>query len=1407
MARTLTDEDIKLNIIINGNPAQKQLVDLEKATRQLTKENKNLTFEKGKLEKAGQKESAEYKNLTAKIKENQTAIDNNKASMKELTNQIGIMGLTMRQLGDKAKLLRMQLNNAIPGGEAYQAYQKELKDVNDRLSELKGKAQSSKLSISSLADGFNKYAALGASVIAGLTGVVLSVQKIIDLNGKLSDSQADVMKTTGMNKKEVDELTKSFGLLETRTSRVDLLNIAEQGGRIGIAKEEIGAFVDVMNKASVALGDSFTGGAEEVANKLGKLKFLFQETKDMSVDQAYNSIGSAINDLGANGVASEANIADFATRIGSLTDVLKPTIKETLALGAAFEESGIESEVSARAYNIFMKQASTESAKFAKVMNLSQKEVENMINTNPLDFMLKFSEGMKGMDATKTAKTLDYLGINADGANKVIGAMGNNFNRFKELIDLSNNSFAEGTSLINEYSIKNETLGATLEKIYKKVSGWFSSETFIKYLGGAITWFGKFIGATEDADGSVSAWKNTLLFTAKVIAIVTAAIVTNVGWQKLVAMWTTRNAEATMLYNIAAKARAFADGVAMVASQGYAAVTMLLTGNVKGAIQAFRVMTATMMTTPWGFIIGAVAAIGTAYMMFAKEVKQAETAQSMMADTATKTGALVEKESQTFMTLLAVVNDTTASTEARTEALKKAKEIGGEYTKGLTIENIATAEGKKMIDLYIQSLQRKMQLQVLEAKQKELLEKINDRKNQKIEEELDYWDQLSAMTRNFGNVSTSSADLVIVASKKRKDALSDLQSQLNFTNAEMKAFLEKNPNVIKTIGTDTPESKYNTNLGGGDKGNTGGGSNNNKTVKKYDDSYINDELKLQEQLYAIRKKAQEAEIALMEDGYSKDLALEKLATDDKIQQLKFDNEGIFNLNAKLKKDLIEAEKLGNVKHIASIKNQQNLLIEKQKGNNELICYEEELQKIRLGTIEEKAAKKLIEIEHNQYEQEKLARETAFNNELNAKNVSEEEKKRLKEEFNNKEIAFQKEYLLKKIDELNKILQGDVINGIDFNLLSPEAKKKILEDIELAKNAFSKLKEAGEGKSENDGKHLDLGLATKGDILGFSQDTWDKFFKNIQNGTVQFEDMQMAIMAASQVFSQIDAYMTASENRNVKQTEKNADKKKVALKRQLDAGYINQDQYNKRVEAIDKEVDKKKEQIEIRQAKRQKAIAVLNIITDTARSIMAIASTGGGTNYADFGVSAGILTGLVTALGALQLATVLKQPMPGHEQGLYPEYVTRQQDGKSYKASYQGKVRSGMVNKTSYFMVAENGPEMVIDNKAWRQISPETQNLLIRELQGIKGFEQGYYKDNVLYSGSTATGANQPANNDSLLVTVIAQNNMLIAENTAVLKEIRDKEFIATMNKRNLRDMKDLNDGIKDYNTLRNRNKI
>ena len=440
MAKIISDENIRLNIIINSDNAQKELFDLEASTRKLRTTNAELRAEKTKLRLEGKQGTEAYKKLSAEITENNVTLSKNKARMNELQKEIGITGLTMNQLSQKALILRTQLKNAVPGSAAYIQYQNELKQVSGRLSELSGKAKLTKLSLSSIAGGFNKYAALGATVIATGTGMILSLQKMIDFNGKLSDAQADVRKTTNMSRIEVDELTKSFGMFITRTSRIDLLKIAEVGGRIGIAKNEIASFTKQMNIAAVSLGDSFTGGAEEVATKLGKLRFLFQETKDIGVDIAYNAIGSAINQLGASGAATEVNIADFATNVGALPDVLKPSISEALGLGAAFEESGVGAEKAGRGYGIFIRNASTNTEKFARVMNLSVKQVEDLINTNPTEFFLQFSEGLKGMDATQVGKTLEYLGLNADGVNKIVGAAGSNIDRFRTLLELSNQS-------------------------------------------------------------------------------------------------------------------------------------------------------------------------------------------------------------------------------------------------------------------------------------------------------------------------------------------------------------------------------------------------------------------------------------------------------------------------------------------------------------------------------------------------------------------------------------------------------------------------------------------------------------------------------------------------------------------------------------------------------------------------------------------------------------------------------------------------------------------------------------------------------------------------------------------------------------------------------------------------------
>ena len=1499
MARTISDEQIKLSVIIDGNPAQKEIYDLEKSSislkqkinelTQAQKENKKeldnvsnaYNKQKSKLEEVDNSmkklnqqydiESAKLKQIEAslgsssrefkiqkavidnieksyfklgneqsklqtelvkispKLKESQskfnsvkkeinslsTQLEVNKKKIGELTGTLNISQLTLGQLRNKANLLRTTLNNLVPGSADFIRYNSELQTVNARISELRGNAQAAGFSLGRLADGVNRYAALGATILATATGVVLSIQQMLDISGKLSDAQADVQKTTGMTKEEVDDLTKSFGLLQTRTQRIDLLKIAEQGGRIGIAKDEIQDFVKVMDKASVALGDSFTGGAEQVSDELGKIKFLFKETKDVGVENAYLAIGSAINVLGAEGSASEANIANFTKRIGSLPDVIKPTVAETMALGAAFEESGLEAEVSARAYSIFLKQASTETKKFAQVMGLSQQEVEKMINDNPLEFFLKFSkqlsEGAK--KGTDMSKVLDQLGLNADGVNKIVGAAGNNVDRFRQLVDMSNKSFNEGTSLLEEYDVKNNNLAATLDKIKKTVMGFFVPEDFVNGLGDAANWFAKFIGATEDSDGKVTAWRNTLAFTAKVIAIVTAAIVTNVAWQKLVAMWTTRNTEATLLYNIASKARAFADGVATVSTQALAIAQNLLTGNLRGAALAFKTMTAAMMTTPWGFILGALAAIGTAYIAFREEAEKLTAVQKVLNDVHLEAEKSIAGEKAEVDLLVKAVRSETTSKEEKEKALKRLNDIIPDYIGLLTAENIKTLEGKNILDKYTESLYKNARAKAAQAKFEELAKKrlevesqsgedfdsfLNLKDNSKIITEKDlikHIEKKYGIKQNDKNFKIFyEAEIETTGFKAKLNELKNIDAQMKALEDEVLKANLKDLDKTKT----TPETTPDIDLGGGGSG----GKDKSPKEKKYDDSYLDQERRLREELIKLQQKSEEERIAILGEGYAKEMQMQIANFNSKQTALKMESESIKTLQEQLNKDLIEAQKNGDTKKVASIKNMQQILLDKEKELNKQMQYEEQMHYLKIGTIQEKAGQKQVEKIKSQYDQEKTARETAFLLELESLDLSEKEKQKRKEQFAKDELAFEEKMLNDQLNKLNSMLQNVEFDGIIFDLLSDEDKEKLKNDILLVENAIVKLKNA-KNNPEGEEKELDLGVSTDTDILGFSQEQWDRFFQNIDNGTVGIQTMQMAISAAQQLWSQFDQYMTASENAQLKKYERGQDARKRALKRQLDSGQINQVQYKRKVEELDQELDRKKAEVEYKQAKRQRLMSIANVITSTAQAIMSIWAQ---VPKFDFGATAGILTGMVSAMGALQLATILKTPLPakGFEQGLYPEYVEREQDGKKFKAGFGGRTKSGMVTKPTYFLAGENyKPEMVIDNKAYRDLSPYTRNLLINELRGIKGFENGYYNPQSMRIEvpATPTPAVSSIPNDFLV--------SLIAENTEVMKELRDlKEngVIAYISK-DLKEMKKLQEQLDKYKNLKRNNQV
>lgn len=1384
MAKRIVDEEMRFSIVVNGNEAQKEIFELENATKKLRSSNKELREERAALRRAGKKDTQAYKNLTDQINQNSSVIYKNNKRLQQLRDSLGVNAMTMKQLRQQAAILRTQLYNLSPGSGHYKKLEAQLISIKTRISELTNAASASKRGLSSLADGFNKYSALAVSFIAVLTGVVFKIQQFIDFNGKMADAISDVQKTTGLAKSEVEDLAKSFGLLQTRTNRINLLKIAEEGGRIGIAKEEIADFVEVMNKAVVALGDSFPGGVEETASKLGKLKLLFKETKDLGVDEAYNAIGSAINELGADGVATEVNIANFATRVGSLPEALKPTVAEALALGAAFEESGIEAEIAARAYNIFLKQASTETEKFGIVMGISADEVTRLINTNPLEFMIQFAKGMQGMNATETARTLDYLKVNADGANKVLGAMSNNTELFKERLELSNQAMIDGTSLIEEYNIKNNNFAATLEKLKKVLNGVFLSETLVRALSTLVNYFALLLGATEDVTGSGRRWREQLVFLAKIIAVVTAALMTNTAWLKLVTLWEGRATQGTILYNLAQKAKLIATEASIAATIVYTGVTALLTGNINAARLALRALATTMKTTPWGLVISLVSAAAVAYYAFRDETEKltdsTEVLNKAMNKGAVEAGALSSK----LDALRKVAEDEGIAQELRLSAIKELNKIVPDYNKNLDLSTAALQRGKIALDKYVDGLKRQAETQFLTDQIKNKTEQLLEAETANAESFLSTWDEivirLGQMTqgldpeeekiRRGNSIREERIDIL----KREQEAAAKAWEAYNQPEAQPTRF-QQDLSYKSLLEFETPNdtSKPGFNPDNIDKAEAAAEAAKQaaKDAAARRKEQEREAQRLADDLLKLKGQENEARISLIEDGFEREMEQLEENHRQKIEDLKAQ----LVTEGQLSEEQIAIN--------GSIRRQIKL--------------QEEKFQLDKGAIIEKGYQDDIALMEEAYKKAQAYRDVKHQEELNAVGDNEKAKERLKEKHRQEDLEAEQAHVKEVIQALKFITENGQFEGFDLSLLSNEEAARMQA---LIDQLVLKLRELEAAKNDVSGNGLDkfsLGDATANvDIFGMTASQWEQTLDNLDQAGHKFELIRGATNAAMSLYQEYSNLMSAKEAKQVQEFEQKQTEEARILKQKLDSRLISQKQYDAAIAASEAELEKKKAEIAVKQAKRDRAMALANIAWNTAQAIMAI--------WKRFPepITAGILTAAVTALGTLQAATVLSTPMPvkGYQDGLYN--VTREQDGKPFKARFGGESRSGLVDFPTVFMAGEEGktrPEMIINGQDYANFSESFKDSLYRELGRVKGYADGYYQSSTTQPSFNA-GDSTAAGKDYLLFAAALNRNSEIMERL-------ERDGLVAYLKRDYENARKMKEDIADYDRLRNKNQF
>ena len=1210
-----------------------------------------------------------------------------KVSGKEVVNSFG-------SLAKEAKSLESQLKKLTPGTQEFMKKAAELKEVKGHFSRVKSEidAVNGKLKES---EGFlgkfrSKLADIGLSfgnIGVGLAGLHLknTAEELL----KVSDAMADVQKTTGMALDEVKQLWEAFDDMDTRTSKMDRLKIAEVGGRLGVPKEEMASFVQEVDKAYVALGDSFDGGLEGVVDSLGKIKGLFEETKGQSYADAINGVGSALNELAASGTASEGNISDFALRIGALPDALKPSIDKVLGLGAAFEESGVDSQIAASGYSNFMKVAGENIGLFAQSMHMSTAEAKELFNTNPEEFFLRFSEGMRGVEATKTVEIFDSLGIKSLEVQKAVGAAANRTDEFRAAMERSGKAMAEGTSLTNEFNTKNNNAAAIVEKLKNAFSEMFTSNNIINLFEDVIRVIGFVTGVTKEAGEGVREFKDRLVFLGKLIGVMVTAMVSYKAAVYLVAISTQKAYQQTILYNAVQKVKIAIESAAKGVSLLYAAAKARLAGDTARATAAMKVFNMTTKMNPIGLLVAAVGAAVVAYKLYHKEVDAATQKQKNLNDAFVEAEKSIVSQKNELDQLMKTARDETLSKEQRLEAIKKLNEISPEYLGFLSLENINTKEATDAVKGYTEHLLKMARVKSLTAKMDKIGEQIIDKENESLGENLGWGDKVANKISNlFGGKDVVNLDkdeevqyqkwLKAVGKKradelkkeyahvyeKRRQDVQNLKDQLNPLADEI-------AKIQGEVGSSTaPNKPVNTAVTNPTKNKPPKkDSSEDKSRSAYEKS-LEEKRKYDRELLDLQRKYEDEQEKIQLDSYEKEKRLletqHKRDLEDIVNQNKEKQEAIAKVEREIsafQKEKAGASSQAQKNYDAAIQNKReeiaaiNSIIAQ---NNKIKEQMEQTHQFRLKAIEEKrwSDEHQGKIAHYQYEaqQEAQRREEEIQSittmdeakaalsqmnylkltdqELKAIKTLEDAKKALREDANRAAMESQ----LKLLEEEKSLLEEHLQD------LTGEAAEQLKKNLDELSTRITQVKGAIQGGNENDQKKVtEEQQAAKGkvDLLGFSAADWEKMWEDLNTTEGKIAAVGMAVKALSNAFSQFSELQKNLNERELKHFTKNQDKKKLALLKQLNEGYINQEQYHKGLEELEKERLNKESEMAYKEARMQKIIRIADAVSATALGVAkALAAYPGPAGIA--------LASVVGALGAAQIGIIAAQPLPEKE---------------------------------------------------------------------------------------------------------------------------------------------------------------
>lgn len=603
-------------------------------------------------------------------------------SAKELDDIIlNLKAAPLEDLQKAASQLQQELSEAERDTREYMETSMNLRRVNEQINEVKRSWQEHDNQIVATIKRLTSY----VLVYAGFNEVVGRIKQLYQANLQLSDSLADIEKTTGLSTESVAELSREIDSIDTRTAQQELHDLAYEAGKLGIsAKEDVLGFVKAGNQLLVALGEDL-GGAEAV-RQLMKVNAILGETQKLGVEKALLATGSAINEISQTSRASAGPIVDVVNRIGAIGEAAGLSMSDLIALAGTLDALGQHAEMGGTALNTFISTLTSNTTEVAQAVGLSDEYLKNLIEQGrTMEAIIAVFEKMNAMGGLDVlAPIMKDLGSDGERIKQVLVTLSSGVDELKAQVFTSSRAFKEATSVTDEYNIKNENAMAIMLRMGNAIKESFINSGFVEWLTDVLRYIASIPNRFERGETSIR------LMAVALQVLVGVMIATSSAVQK-------------------ASANILLFGKMMKA--GTVSLNVFKT--------AWQALTFAMSKNPIGWAVLGFTALTSAVTMFKKTVDQAAKAQSEFESS-------IQKETFELNNLKYAIDKANVSNGERAALIKQLNDKYGAYLGFMVTENNYAEKQEYIYSLINARLRETLALKMRDKMMENIADKYTD---------------------------------------------------------------------------------------------------------------------------------------------------------------------------------------------------------------------------------------------------------------------------------------------------------------------------------------------------------------------------------------------------------------------------------------------------------------------------------------------------------------------------------------------------------------------------------------------------------------------------------------------------------------------------------------------------------